>query len=251
MTWTAKEGMTDKQIEKELQKQSVLFEQSCSRGQITAAVKFETLAEEWLENHAKLNLRHATYSRYLQLRPRIYPALGYCRIDKLNTRQIQKFITDLAVNGKNKRTGEPLKRKSLQHHLIFISSVFRYAIRLGMLTDNPCERVILPNEEKPEKEIYTLAEVETPIGRNKTAVANVRIFGGVHRIPQGRIARLGVQGLRLGKQRHQRPQNVQLYRPQRHLYRYDQNKKIATLVAVTSAHYGNAERLQSIARRGA
>jgi len=160
MTWTAKEGMSEQQIQKELNKQMVLFEQSCKNGQITTAVKFETLAEKWLENHAKLNLRHTTYSRYLQLRPRIYPKFGHLRMDRINTRLIQKFITDLAVNGKNQRTGEPLKRKSLQHHLIFISGVFQYAIRLGMLTDNPCERVVLPNEEKPEKDIYTIGEIE-------------------------------------------------------------------------------------------
>jgi len=80
-------------------------------------------------------------------------------MDKITTRQVQHFITDLVVNGKNLRNGQPLSRKSITHHLGFISGVFNYAIRLNMLTDNPCGRVSLPQEEQKEKDIYTLDEV--------------------------------------------------------------------------------------------
>lgn len=45
MTWTPDEGMTEKQIEKKLQRQAVLFEQDCKHGQIASAVKFETFNE--------------------------------------------------------------------------------------------------------------------------------------------------------------------------------------------------------------
>ncbi len=44
-SWKPDEGMTSKQIEKELQRQTVLFEESCKIGQTTASVKFETFAE--------------------------------------------------------------------------------------------------------------------------------------------------------------------------------------------------------------
>ena len=66
----------------------------------------------------------------------------------------------MLVNGKNMNTGKPLSRKTAVHHLSFISDVFSYAIRMGMLTDNPCRRVYIPKQEQDEKEIYTLDEVK-------------------------------------------------------------------------------------------
>ena len=72
MTWRSEEGMTPKQIEKELKRQTVLFEESCMKGFQTKAIKFETFAEEWFNEYAKINLRNTTYERLLQLRGRIY-----------------------------------------------------------------------------------------------------------------------------------------------------------------------------------
>lgn len=153
-------GMTPKQIEKELTHQAVLFEEECKRGQITSAVKFEKFAEQWFEEYAKVNLRPTSYARMKQLTKRVYPAIGHKRLDKITARDIQKFVTDMLVNGKNMNTGKPLSRKTAMHHLSFISDVFSYAIRMGMLTDNPCRRVYVPKQEQDEKQIYTIDEVK-------------------------------------------------------------------------------------------
>ena len=72
MTWRPDEGMTPKQIERELNRQAVFFEENClSKGQITANVKFEEFAKEWFEEYAKLNLRSTTYARVSQLTQRV------------------------------------------------------------------------------------------------------------------------------------------------------------------------------------
>ena len=39
MTWTPKEGMSEKQIQKELNRQAVLFEEACMKGLVTSAVE--------------------------------------------------------------------------------------------------------------------------------------------------------------------------------------------------------------------
>lgn len=159
-TWKPSEGMTPKQIEKELNRQAVLFEEACKKGQITASIKFEAFAEQWFEEYAKFNLRNTSYERMLQLRNRVYPAIGHLKLDKINGRHIQQFVNDMLENGKSERTGKPLSRKTVVHHLSFISNVFTYAVKMDMLTDNPCRRVTVPKGEAKEKEIYTLAEVE-------------------------------------------------------------------------------------------
>ena len=153
-------GMTKRQIEKEVQRQAILFEEDCKRGHITAAVKFETFAEQWFEEYAKVNLRPTSYARMKQLPKRVYPAIGHKRLDKITARDIQKFITDMLTNGRNLNNGKPLSRKTAVHHLSFISDVFSYAVRMGMLCDNPCRRVFVPKQEQEEKQIYTIEQVK-------------------------------------------------------------------------------------------
>ncbi len=83
MTWKPRKGMTPKQIEKELNRQAVMLEEACMHGYKAKAVKFHELAEEWFEEYAKPNLRNTTYERLLQLRKRVYPAIGHLRMDKI------------------------------------------------------------------------------------------------------------------------------------------------------------------------
>lgn len=158
-TWKPTPGMTERQIKKELERQAVMFEEECRKGQIVAAVKFETFAEQWFDEYAKINLRHTSFERMKQLTQRVYPAIGHLRLDKITGRHIQQFVNDLFLNGQNQRTGKPLSRKTVVHHLSFISDVFSYAVKMDMLCDNPCRRVTVPKAEVKEKNIYTIDEI--------------------------------------------------------------------------------------------
>ena len=129
MTYKPEPNMTPKQIEKELNRQAVLFEEKCMKGYQASAVKFEACAEEWFSEFAKPNLRNTTYERMLQLRGRIYPAIGYLRMDKITPRHIQAFVNTLSKDGANERTGKPLAPKTIRHNLSFISNVFTYAVK--------------------------------------------------------------------------------------------------------------------------
>ena len=160
MSWKPPEGMTAKQAEKEVQKQAILFEEKCLRGQVTANVKFEEFAEQWFEEYARLNLRKSSFERMRQVTQRVYPAFGHLRLDRITGRQIQQFINELVLNGKNMQTGKPLSRKTAMHHLSFISDVFSYAVRMDIVSDNPCRKVYVPKGGKKEKEIYSIEEIE-------------------------------------------------------------------------------------------
>lgn len=160
MTWKPDEGMSERQIQKELNRQAVMFEEACMRGFQSKAVKFETFAEEWFEEYAKPNLRNTTYERLLQLRKRVYAAIGHLRMDKISPRQIQAFVNALSKDGANERNGKPLAPKTIRHNLSLISDVFSYAVKMGVVADNPCAKVTIPKGEQKEKQIYTPAEVE-------------------------------------------------------------------------------------------
>ena len=154
-TWTRDPNMTPRQVEKELQRQAVLFEEKCkANGTAACNVKFEPFAQEWFTEYAEKRLRIRTVARLHQLEPRTYQAIGHLRMDKITARHIQLFMNNLAEPGINKRTGGGLSPKTQSHYLSFISSVFDYAIRMDMLTDNPTKRVTIQKLEQKEKEVF-------------------------------------------------------------------------------------------------
>lgn len=176
MTWKPADGMNKKQIEKELQKQAILFEDKCMKGQVTANIKFQDFAEEWFEEYARLNLRSTTYERMRQLTHRVYPAIGHLRMDKITARQLQGFVNSLAKEGANEKTGKPLAPKTIRHNLSFISDVFSYAVKMDLLSDNPCRKVTIPKGEVKEKPIYSQEEMALLLTRISGEPTKYRAF---------------------------------------------------------------------------
>lgn len=159
-SWKPSPEMTAKQVEKELQRQAVIFEEQCLKGIVTTNVKFEELAERWFEEYASINLKKSSFQRMRASTIRVYPAFGHLHISKITRGQIQSFIDDLTKNGKNLRTGKPLSRKSVIHHLNLLSDVFSYALRLELIPENPCKSIFVPKVSKKEKAVYTVEEVK-------------------------------------------------------------------------------------------
>lgn len=176
MTWKPEPGMTKRQIEKELTRQAVMFEEAVSHGYKTTAVKFEDFAEEWFEEYAKPNLRSTTYERMRQLTHRIYPAIGHLRMDKITARQLQGFVNSLAKDGANEKTGKPLAPKTIRHKLSFISDVFSYAVKMDLISDNPCRKVTIPKGEAKEKQIYSQEEMVVLLTRISGEPAKYKAF---------------------------------------------------------------------------
>lgn len=254
MTWKPEPGMTGRQIQKELQKQAVMFEQACQGKQIVNTMKFEELAEEWFEQYALVKQKTQTINRNKQLRERTYKAIGYLRIDKITPRHIQNFINELsktpldytahavykgelsedmkklgmtqkafakraglserlisnvrnhqsitwdsaekiaAVFGKTanslfvkNESDRTLSPKTIKHYINFISGVFNYAIKMRMISDNPCKYVIMPNMQQAERDCYTLEEAQKFLDLLRTAPIkyqaffNLAMYGGFRR----------------------------------------------------------------------
>lgn len=162
-TWTPAPGMTERQIEKELNRQMVLFDEECRGSSLTDGhIKFETFAGQWQKEYVEKALGKRTQANYKQMLPRIYAAIGHLYMDKITPRHIQKFINNLGERGVNQtRKDQGLSPKSIKNHLSVISAVFAYAIKMGMLQYNPCRAVTLPPlETGKEKVCYTLEEAQ-------------------------------------------------------------------------------------------
>ena len=155
-------NMTQRQIEKELTRVKVLFEEEVKSGKYTErTVKFQVLAEEWFTREEKYgSLKPRSLQRLRGCSQRVYEAIGHLYIHKITTRTIQQFIYNLAEDGINKRTGGGLSTKSQKHHLNLISNVFKYAIKCGIVTDNPCRNVDVVNMPKEERKMFTIEEAQ-------------------------------------------------------------------------------------------
>lgn len=178
MTYKPEIGMTERQAEKEAQKQAILFEEQCKNGFIAErSVKFKDLAEEWL-NLIELTKEQkpSSIERLKSCKERTYKAIGSTYVDKVNYRQIQQFIISLSKNGVNQRTGQGLSMKTQKHYLSFISDVMRYAIKCGLILNNPCKNISVVKTEQKEKDIYSLEELRSILAKiNKKAPTDLNL----------------------------------------------------------------------------
>ena len=164
MTWHPDAGMTKRQIEKELNRQTILFEEQCKaqangkeQDEPTRRATFMELGEEWLDKVERTHeIKISSIERMKSCRELVYQAIGKMYVDKLRLRDLQDFVFALAEKGKS---GKPLSEKSQKHYLTFISDVMNYAIEQEMITHNPCRNVKVVKTEKKEKQVYTMDEL--------------------------------------------------------------------------------------------
>ena len=188
MTYRPEKGMSPRAIEKELNRQAVLFEEKAKQdyeqqlqreadkqeqeriqrekeeNEIEYAKKhmtFQELAEEWVSLQEETHeLKNSSLLRMKSCRERTYKAIGDVLVSKLTYRKIQAFITSLGRIGVNQKTGLGLSKKTQHHYLNFISDVMLFAKRCGIINDNPCRDISFSKSPTKEIEIYSLDEAK-------------------------------------------------------------------------------------------
>ncbi len=92
--------MTAKQIQKELDRQKVLFEEKAKTGQFIASnIKFTDFAEQWMKDYAEKQLAPATVASYRIYLKRKNVAIGHIRLDRLQPSHLIEFYNNLAEDG--------------------------------------------------------------------------------------------------------------------------------------------------------
>lgn len=155
------EGMTEKKRDKAIEAIAFEFEKQVGSLNVLPNVTFKCFAEKWFTDYAEIQQSTTTLERCEDFKERTYAAIGDMRMDKIKTVHIQEFINSLTKPGVNKVSPEKgLAYKTIKHYRSFISEVFDYAIRIEMLTKNPCTNVKLPPKKQAEKKIYTPKQAE-------------------------------------------------------------------------------------------
>ena len=110
----------------------------------------------WLENVKRNELKASSYDRLeITINKHIIPLLGYYKIDKLTSADIQSYINSRADNGYSYST---IKK---DYHAI--NAALRLAVERDYLYKNPCNSVSLPKQIKREKsdiEYFSDSEID-------------------------------------------------------------------------------------------
>jgi integrase len=100
MTWKPDQDLTPKQVKKELERQTVLFEDKVKTGRIIdSSISFADFTDKWLSEYAEKQLAPKTIARYRSLLERVKPAIGHIRLDRLQPHHLLEFYNSLAEKG--------------------------------------------------------------------------------------------------------------------------------------------------------
>lgn len=166
MTYKPAPNMTAKQIEKELQKISIEFEERCKNGMTGNAdrITLEEYSKIYLEAKIK-TLSPSTFEFYERaIKNKILPALGFHKVNQIRPPHIQAFINQLSGITKQKRDGtnsiEPLKPASIRRYLTVVQSIFKLAVKQNIIQSSPAKAELLeiPRVVAPKIEIFTKQE---------------------------------------------------------------------------------------------
>ena len=100
MTWTPDPGMTTRQIEKELARQCVLFDEHVHSDSVfDSSIRFKDFAEKWMGDYSEKQLKTKTLYEYQQRLVRIYQAIGHIKLKDIRTGHLNSFYANLEETG--------------------------------------------------------------------------------------------------------------------------------------------------------
>ncbi len=164
-TYRPPQSMSPKKAEKEVQRIAFEFEQECMvLGNIKNNIRFSDFVKTYLETEKPL-LSPTTYDTYTaHINNFILPALGHYKLTDIKPKQIQDLINQLSTSKKKLQNGkysdETLKPSTVQRYIDTVKSIFRLAVKQGLINDNPADskRLTFPKAQKPKTEIFTRKE---------------------------------------------------------------------------------------------
>lgn len=161
MTWKPDPDMTKRQIEKELARQTTLFEENCKLGNVSAEKPtFQKYAAYVLDLKERNGLKVTTAERYRDMLKRINAEIGPLKLQDIRPDHLNRLYAKLAEPGENKRTGSGLSQKTIIEHHRVISSILSQAVKEQLVPTNIAQRATPPKNPKKEMDAFEIEEVQ-------------------------------------------------------------------------------------------
>ena len=148
------EGLTNKQKEKWLNEQAILFERECKGlpQEVDRSITLAKYTELWLQTIAPGKLAKSTLARDRQDIHRFLPVLGHYKLTELRPEHFRQLYADLR-KVKNLKTGKPLSECTVEGVHACLCGILSDAMEGGFLDHNPAWRTYRYAGKKKEKVI--------------------------------------------------------------------------------------------------
>ena len=95
-TWKPAPGMTERQMERAVQKAALDFEREIEQGyEVDARQTFAQYCEYVISEKERAGCKHRTIERYQDLTRRIYPAIGHLKLSEIRPQHLNQFYRQL------------------------------------------------------------------------------------------------------------------------------------------------------------
>ncbi len=140
-------NLTPRQLEKELNRLALLFEEDVKSGNYTSTtLTFEKFVEKWLVDYAEKRLEKTTIESYKgELNTKILPAIGHLKLTELKPTHLIRFLDNLTEDGvrlDGKVGGYSTRVIKYQHSII--SSILQTAVYWQIISENIATKVQPP-----------------------------------------------------------------------------------------------------------
>ncbi len=159
-TYKPSDKMTQRQIEKELNRISIEFEREIELGiALDNRQTFAKYAEYVMALKERTGVKHLTLNRYKSLLAAIMPSIGHIKIADLRPQHLNNLYELLSKDGQNKITGGKLSNKTIVEHHRLISTILSQAEKEMLVSYNVARKATPPKVEKKEPNYFQIDDV--------------------------------------------------------------------------------------------
>ncbi len=180
-TYKPDTSLTLKQQEKAVEKYAMEFEDKVKNGVSFDGDKlsFEEYADKWLD-YVKEDLAYSTYQCYEDIiRNRMLPFFRGYKIGKIKLPMVEEFY---------KTMSNDYAYSSIRKFDIILGSMFKTAIRWGMLTVNPCTNAKLPKNNKKTSDLKFFTPKQSIMFLTSLDITYDSLYKGHERVDDTGIA---------------------------------------------------------------
>jgi integrase len=144
-------GKSEREVRRKLQEKIKQFETSGNI--VTKKTMFKEVYEAWLDNR-RLQVSGVTMLRYKSVYKKyIAKTFDHLDIEKISTIFLQKYFVDGVKN-------DNWSQDRVKRIYTLLNNSFKYAISVGLMTNNPILNLIKPNGHKPKEKLKYLTKDE-------------------------------------------------------------------------------------------
>lgn len=130
MTWRPAPGMTDRQIEKEVNRIAVEFENSIIKGLVAdKSITFAQYADKVIAAKECKGLSYRTVDRYRELSVRTNLAMGHLKLNEITSLTLNEFYKNLSESNirleEEKATSKPLLAETVSEQKLSLTEIHR------------------------------------------------------------------------------------------------------------------------------